>query len=263
MFDTSAHQTVRSQLYWCLSVDNNTTIKHLWEVWVNDLPRFTLRFSGRCPFRIQSLGWNSTALARRPLFGLFPQLLFHSLHSFQLLLQMKQWSFRKYSYFITHSNSSPERNSVCKKRLESIEKWSQFKFFVRCTCKGMIWANKPRKHGLDKTTEKQMQNLFEKWVCYLRFEGKYSLVQTTGNQLEKNKMKNGLYSSPLTPSLGISSQYSANLHALNFPPLIQSDGLTIPTLPIDKVPILTATVSLFSDFLFHITAPNLYPPKYL
>lgn len=76
-------------------------------------------------------------------------------------------------------------------------------------------------------------------------------------------MKNGLYSSPLTPSLGISSQYSANLHALNFPPLIQSDGLTIPTLPIDKIPILTATVSLFSDFLFHITAPNLYPPKYL
>lgn len=74
-------------------------------------------------------------------------------------------------------------------------------------------------------------------------------------------MKNGLY---LIFSLLILEyhQYSANLHALDFPPLIQSDGLTIPTLPIDKVPILTATVSLFSDFLFHITGPNLYPPKY-
>lgn len=129
----------------------------------------------------------------------------------------------------------------------------------------MIWANKPRKRGLDKTTDKQML-IWTIWNrTYLKTESViWSLKKSTlwCRQLaiwkpEKHKMKNGLYSSLLTLNLGISSQYSANLHALDFPTLIQSDGLSIPTLPTDKVPILTARCP-FSVISFSTLQPQIF-----
>lgn len=37
--------------------------------------------------------------------------------------------------------------------------------------------NKPRKHGLDKTTEKQMESLVEKWIYHWEFKERCSLMQ--------------------------------------------------------------------------------------
>jgi len=41
--------------------------------------------------------------------------------------------------------------------------------------------SEPGKHGLDKTIEKQMENLLENWVHHLEFKERCSSVQPSAN----------------------------------------------------------------------------------
>lgn len=189
---TCVNQTVWAQLYWCPSRDNKhnqrTPVRSLGE-WLtqvhteNLLAEVHLESSLLGGFQQPQLGDHYSFFPPIP----FPFSTHHSVFATNEASILKEICLFYHTPLI-----HPKSRIQCAKRDWS--PWEKRKRNHRVQICFMLLMyrdhipKEPRKHDLDKTTEKQMENLLKIWIHHLEFKERLSLVQTSASWSRINQL---------------------------------------------------------------------------